>query len=128
MALRGVGYAPVTGREASRDLIVTENITVDSAIDATGDWFVPAGAEGRRGSGEGHRGGCSSSRVRLEDGVRIDRHLTDHVLDGRQLISLAQQPEVERLAHLVDELTVRRHPEWASMRNSITQPTIQLTS
>ena len=35
----------MTGREASRDLIVTENITVDSAIDATGDWFVPAGAE-----------------------------------------------------------------------------------
>ena len=28
-----------------RDLIVTENITVDSVIDATGDWFVPAGAE-----------------------------------------------------------------------------------
>jgi dihydrofolate reductase len=28
-----------------RDLIVTENITVDSVIDASGDWFVPAGAE-----------------------------------------------------------------------------------
>jgi dihydrofolate reductase len=28
-----------------RDLIITENITVDSVIDATGDWFVPAGAE-----------------------------------------------------------------------------------
>ena len=48
--------------------------------------------------------------VRLEDGVRIDRHLTDHVLDGRELITLAQQPEVEGLAHLVDELAVRRHP------------------
>ena len=30
-----------------RDLIITENITVDSVIDATGDWFVPAGAEDR---------------------------------------------------------------------------------
>ena len=29
----------------ARDLIVTENITVDSVIDAEGDWFVPAGAE-----------------------------------------------------------------------------------
>jgi len=29
-----------------RDLIITENITVDSVIDASGDWFVPAGAEG----------------------------------------------------------------------------------
>jgi dihydrofolate reductase len=29
----------------ARDLIVTENITIDSVIDATGDWFVPAGAE-----------------------------------------------------------------------------------
>jgi dihydrofolate reductase len=29
----------------SRDLVITENITVDSVIDATGDWFVPAGAE-----------------------------------------------------------------------------------
>ena len=48
--------------------------------------------------------------VRLEDGVRIDRHLADHVLDGRQLITLAQQPEVQGLAHLVDELAVRRHP------------------
>lgn len=28
-----------------RDLIITENITVDSVIDATGDWFVPAGAD-----------------------------------------------------------------------------------
>jgi dihydrofolate reductase len=28
-----------------RDLVITENITVDSVIDATGDWFVPAGAE-----------------------------------------------------------------------------------
>jgi dihydrofolate reductase len=28
-----------------RDLIITENVTVDSVIDATGDWFVPAGAE-----------------------------------------------------------------------------------
>jgi dihydrofolate reductase len=29
----------------ARDLVVTENITVDSVIDATGDWFVPQGAE-----------------------------------------------------------------------------------
>ena len=34
-------------READvpRDLIVNENITVDSVIDAAGDWFVPAGTE-----------------------------------------------------------------------------------
>src|SRR5919198_2169641 len=30
----------------ARELIVTENITVDSVIEATGDWFVPAGSEG----------------------------------------------------------------------------------
>ena len=29
----------------ARDLIVTENITLDSVIDATGDWFVPSGSE-----------------------------------------------------------------------------------
>ncbi len=29
----------------TRDLIVTENITVDSVIDAAGDWFSPSGAE-----------------------------------------------------------------------------------
>ena len=29
----------------ARDLIVTENITVDSVIDMEGGWFVPAGAE-----------------------------------------------------------------------------------
>jgi dihydrofolate reductase len=29
----------------ARDLIVTENITIDSVIDATGDWFVPSGSE-----------------------------------------------------------------------------------
>ena len=31
--------------DVPRDLIITENITVDSVIDASGDWFVPAGAE-----------------------------------------------------------------------------------
>ena len=29
----------------TRDLIVTQNITIDSVIDATGDWFVPSGSE-----------------------------------------------------------------------------------
>jgi dihydrofolate reductase len=29
----------------ARDLIVTENVTVDSVIDATGDWFAPSGSE-----------------------------------------------------------------------------------
>jgi len=29
----------------TRDLIVTENITVDSVIDAAGNWFAPSGAE-----------------------------------------------------------------------------------
>jgi dihydrofolate reductase len=29
----------------TRDLIVTENITVDSVIDSAGDWFAPSGAE-----------------------------------------------------------------------------------
>ena len=26
----------------ARDLIVTQHITIDSVIDATGDWFVPS--------------------------------------------------------------------------------------
>ncbi len=29
-----------------RDLVVTENITVDGVIDATGDWFLPTEASG----------------------------------------------------------------------------------
>jgi dihydrofolate reductase len=29
----------------TRELIVTENITVDSVIDAAGDWFAPSGSE-----------------------------------------------------------------------------------
>ena len=29
----------------ARDLIVTQNITIDSVIDATGEWFVPSGSE-----------------------------------------------------------------------------------
>lgn len=30
----------------ARRLVVTENITLDGAIDAAGDWFNPAGADG----------------------------------------------------------------------------------
>jgi hypothetical protein len=29
----------------TRELIVTENVTLDSVIDAEGDWFVPTGSE-----------------------------------------------------------------------------------
>lgn len=29
-----------------RKLVVTENITVDGVIDASGDWFDPAGTDG----------------------------------------------------------------------------------
>jgi dihydrofolate reductase len=29
----------------ARDLIVTENVTLDSVIDASGNWFVPTGSE-----------------------------------------------------------------------------------
>jgi hypothetical protein len=32
----------------ARDLVVTENITVDSVIDAAGDWFLPSGADDAR--------------------------------------------------------------------------------
>ena len=47
--------------------------------------------------------------VRLEHRVRVDRQLRHDLLDGRQLIALAQQPEPQRLAHLADELLERRH-------------------
>ncbi len=30
----------------ARRLVVTENITLDGVIDAAGDWFNPAGADG----------------------------------------------------------------------------------
>ena len=36
----------------ARDLVVTENITVDSVIDAAGDWFLPSGADDARDVGE----------------------------------------------------------------------------
>jgi dihydrofolate reductase len=38
-------HMPPSTDSVARDLIVTENITVDSVIDATGDWFVPSGSE-----------------------------------------------------------------------------------
>jgi dihydrofolate reductase len=40
-----LALASPSTHSVARDLIVTENITIDSVIDATGDWFVPSGSE-----------------------------------------------------------------------------------
>ena len=64
--------------------------------------------------------------VGLEHRVRVDRHLADDLLDGRQLVALAQQPQPQRLAHLLDELQVGETPERPSRWNSITVTSISL--
>ena len=48
--------------------------------------------------------------VRLGHGVRVDRERADDVLHARQLVSLDQIAETERVLDLMDELQVRRHP------------------
>jgi dihydrofolate reductase len=40
-----LALASPSTHSVARDLIVTENTTIDSVIDATGDWFVPSGSE-----------------------------------------------------------------------------------
>ena len=46
--------------------------------------------------------------VRLEDGVRVDRHLGDDVLDRRELVAFVEEAEAKGLANLLDELPVGR--------------------
>ena len=46
--------------------------------------------------------------VGLAHGVRVDRDLRDHLLDRGQLVALGQQAQQQRLAHLLDDLQVRR--------------------
>src|SRR4028119_127553 len=53
-----------------RELVVTENITVDGVIDASEGWFAPAGGEG-----------VDSSDI--EDAIRRHRAAADAVLVGR---------------------------------------------
>ena len=47
--------------------------------------------------------------VRLEHGVGVDRQARHHLLDRRQLVALPQQAQPQRVAHLLDDLQVRRH-------------------
>ena len=56
-----------------RDLIVTENITVDGVIDLSAGWFLPAGADG---------GGPDASDH--EEAVREQREASDAFLVGRE--------------------------------------------
>ncbi|NLU65886.1 dihydrofolate reductase family protein [Streptomyces sp. HNM0574] len=56
-----------------RDLIVTENITLDGVIDAEGGWFGPAG--------EGTADGADQSDVEAE--LRRQRQTADAFLTGR---------------------------------------------
>ena len=44
--------------------------------------------------------------VRLEHGVRVDRHLGDDVLDRRELVAFVEQPEAQGLADLLDQLPI----------------------
>ena len=46
--------------------------------------------------------------IGLEHRVRVDRQARHDVLDGRQLVTLAQQPQPQRPPHLLDDLQVRR--------------------
>jgi len=46
--------------------------------------------------------------VGLEHRVRVDRQPGRHVLDLRQLVTLVQEAQPQRLPHLVDQLQVRR--------------------
>lgn len=55
---------------SSRDLVVTENITLDGVIEATGDWFVPAGGE---------EGDLSD----VNDALRVQREAADALVLGR---------------------------------------------
>ena len=48
--------------------------------------------------------------VGLAHGVRVDRHLGDHLLDRGQLVALGEQPQQQRLAYLPDDLQVRGDP------------------
>lgn len=53
-----------------RDLVITENITVDGVIDAAEGWFMPAG-------------GDDVDRSDMEEALRVQREAADAVLMGR---------------------------------------------
>ena len=46
--------------------------------------------------------------VGLEHRVRVDRHGGDHLLDGRELVVDVEEPQSERVAHLLNDLLVWR--------------------
>src|SRR2546421_520089 len=54
-----------------RDLIVTENVTLDGVIDATEGWFAPAGAE------------AETDRTDVEAALREQREAANALLLGR---------------------------------------------
>jgi RibD C-terminal domain len=54
-----------------RDLIVTENITLDGVIEATEGWFAPAGEESEVDSSD------------VEEAIREQREAADAFLVGR---------------------------------------------
>ena len=78
----------------------------------------PVRGEGVVGQRPGHEGAhaltCRHQSlvlelpVGLEHGVGVDGEVRHHVLDRRQLVALAEQPEPERPADLLDQLEVRR--------------------
>jgi hypothetical protein len=47
--------------------------------------------------------------VRLQHRVWVDREPRDDLLDRRQLVAVAEQAEPQGLAHLLDDLHVRRN-------------------
>ena len=64
--------------------------------------------------------------VGLEHRVGVDRQPGDDVLDRRELVPLAQQPEPQRLPHLLDHLQVRRDTGPAVQRELDHRNPIQL--
>jgi hypothetical protein len=48
--------------------------------------------------------------IGLEHGAGVDRHRGDHLLDRGQLVPIREDPQPQRLPHLVHQLEVRRDP------------------
>ncbi|WP_263167756.1 dihydrofolate reductase family protein [Streptomyces sp. SCSIO ZS0520] len=61
-----------------RDLVITENITLDGVIDAAGDWFGPAGAAGADMSDVTE---ALNEQMRAADGFLVGRRTFEQMRD-----------------------------------------------
>ena len=72
------------------------------AVERSGD----EGPDARPGTGQAL---VLELPVGLEHRVRVDGQLRHHLLDGGQLVALAQEAESQRLADLLDDLEIGGH-------------------